>query len=299
MGCALALAAPGCLDAGELTTIATAAPAAPAPQVSPRELGFVLPAGYTQQRSGEVVVLAPATPGERTPCLYGVAGRLPTTGNLETDAEAALLQAVVPGWRRLDDRHAAMRGTSAAGWPYVWYRAAFEGEMGGQRQAVNAMAMVLPAGPGQVHVVWGMGSIARCLLDDPSFEQLFHSLRPPEWTSDGSRAMTRALLGAWRFTAGSGLQQLTFKPGGRYDRDLGTTAQVGITDRTSSTATGGTFSIRDGELTLAPDHRPESPDRYYVRVYDEWFLEGWKPSIALFDSRAQPPLVVQYYRVEP
>ena len=39
-----------------------------------------------------------------------------------------------------DGPGARLQGVSAAGWPYVWYRAAFEGNMNGQRQAVNAMA---------------------------------------------------------------------------------------------------------------------------------------------------------------
>ncbi len=204
----------------------------------------------------------------------------------------------VPGWRRLDDRHAAMRGMAAAGWSYVWYRAAFEGELGGQRQAVNAMAMVVPAGQGRVHVVWGMGSISRCLLDDATFEQLFHSLRPAGWTSDGGQALMRALVGAWRFTASNGLQQLTFKADGRYERDLGSRARVGVVERTSATASGGRFTLREGMLTLAPDHRPQAPDRYRVRLYDEWFLGGWKRAIALLDGTANPPLVIPYFRVD-
>ena len=263
-------------------------------QASSDDLVFEPPAGYIEQRNGNVVILAPATSDERTPCLYGFAGRQPTSGNLETDAEAALVNVVVPGWRRLDDRHAAMRGTSAAGWPYAWHRAAFEGDIGGQRQAVNAMAMALPAGPGQVHVVWGMGSIARCLLDDVSFEQLFHGLRPPGWKSDGGQAMTNVMLGTWRYAADAGLQQLTFKTGGRYERDLGTRA-IAVT---SARVMEGRFTIRDGELTLAPDHRPENPDRYFVRVYDEWSQDHWKPSLALFDSRAAAPGVIQYSRVD-
>jgi hypothetical protein len=262
------------------------------------DLGFDVPAGYVQQRSGDVVILAPATPGDLTPCIYGLAPARSATTSLEADAEAALLQTVVPGWRRLDDRHYAMRGTAAAGWPYVWYRAAFEGEMGGERQAVNAMALVLPAGPARVHVVWGMGGISRCLLDDATFEQLFHSLRPHGWTSDGGQALTRALVGTWRYTASSGLQQLTFTADGRYTRDLGSRAQVGVMERTSATAGGGRFTLRDGELALTPDHRPQSPDRYHVRVYEEWFLGSWKHVLALYDGRANPPLVVPYYRVD-
>jgi hypothetical protein len=278
--------------------LASGAPAGAVP-ASFEDLGYELPAGYVEQRTQGVAIFAPAAASDQTPCLYGIAGRMPAGDNLEADAESALIKTVVPGWRRLDDRHAAMRGTSAQGWPYVWYRAAFEGNFGGQQQAVNAMAMVLPAGPGRNHIVWGMGSIARCLLNDVAFEQLFHGLRPASWTSDGGQAMTRRLLGLWRFAATSGIQQLTFKDGGRYERDLGSRARVGVVEQTSAAASGGRFSLRDGELTLAPDHRPDNPDRYFVRAYEEWFLDTWKPSLALLDSRATPPLVVQYYRVDP
>jgi hypothetical protein len=52
-------------------------------------------------------------------------------------------------------------------------------------------------------------------------------------------------------------------------------------------------------LTLAPDHRPRSPDRYRVRLYDERFHDGWKRAIALLDGTANPPLIIPYYRVVP
>jgi hypothetical protein len=261
------------------------------------ELGFDVPPGYVQQRNGEIVILAPAAISDQTPCLYGIAPSRASSGNLDADAEAALLQTVVPGWRKLDDRHAAMRGFAAAGWSYVWYRAAFEGQMGAERQAVNAMAMVLPAGAGRVHVVWGMGNIARCLLDDASFEQLFHSLRPAAWTSDGGQALSRALVGAWRYTASAGLQQLEFKGDGRYERGVGSQASIGGSSRTSATASGGRFALKDGELTLVPDQRPQNGERYRVRLYDEWFQGGWKRAIALLDAAAKLPRVVPYYRV--
>ena len=95
------------------------------------------------------------------------------------------------------------------------------------------------------------------------------------------------------------MHQLTFTVDGRYERDLASTAQVGVSERTSSTVAGGAFTLRDGELTLTPEHRPQSPDRYYVRVYEELSSIGWKPSAVLFDSRSQPPNIVQYYRVQP
>jgi hypothetical protein len=262
------------------------------------DLAFTVPPGYAQQRQGDVVILAPANPDPNA-CFYGLAGRHAATGPLEAAAEAALLQLVVPGWRRLDDRHAAMRGTAVDGWPYAWYRAAFEGQTNGQRQIVNAMAMVLPAGPGQVHVAPPKGSISRCLLDDGTFDQLFQSLRPAGWTPDGGRALTRALIGTWRFSAGSGagMQQLTFLADGRYARDVGSRTRLGVAERTSATATGGRFALRDGQLVLTPDHRQDDADRYGVRVFDEWFPGGWKPSLTLADRRAASG-VAQYYRVD-
>jgi hypothetical protein len=269
-------------------------------QPGPGDLAFTVPAGYVQQRQGDVIILAPANAGPQNPCVYGVAGRHAYTGSLEAAAEAALTQVVVPGWQRIDDRHAAMRGTSADGWPYVWYRAAFRGNMGGQQTAVNAMALVLPAGPGQLHLVWGMGNIAHCLTDDATFEALFHSLRPPAWTPDGGQALTKAIAGTWRFTAGpAGMHQLTFRADGRYARDLGSTARVGVMESTSATATDGRFALRNGELTLTADHRPQAPDRYRVRVYDEWYQDRWKPAMTLVNVGVTPPTVVQYYRVEP
>jgi hypothetical protein len=273
-------------------------PAGPAGPGAAGDLGFAVPPGYVQQRNGDVIILTPATAGERTPCIYGIAPPVASSGNLEADAEAALVQVVVPGWRRLDGNRYAMRGVSAAGWEYVWFRAAFQGEIGGQPQAVNAMATVLPAGPGRVHVVWGMGSISRCVLDDVPFEQLFHSLRPAGWTSDEGQALARALVGTWRHTESVGLQQLHFRADGRYERDLGSRVSMGVTERTSATAAEGRFTLRDGALMLTPEHRPQSPDRYRVRLYDEWVAGGWKRAIALLDETANPPLVVPWYRID-
>ena len=51
-------------------------------------------------------------------------------------------------------------------------------------------------------------------------------------------------------------------------------------------------------VVLAPEHRPQSPDRYRVRLYDEWVSGGWRRAIALLDETANPPLVVPYYRVD-
>lgn len=284
-----------------VAALAVALPTIVSAQSGPGDLAFDVPPGYVAQRKDGIVILAPAAPDQHS-CIYGLAGRHAATGPLEASAEAAVVQLVVPGWTRLDDRHAAMRGVSAAGWPYAWWRAAFATQgANGQRQAMNAMALVLPAGPNQVHVVFGMGSISRCLLDDATFEALFHSLKPAGWTSDRGQALTRGLLGSWRYNTGTsvGLQQIAFGGDGRYARDVGTRTRLGVTERTGAVASGGRFALRDGELTLVPDDRPASPDRYRVRVYEEWLSGRWKRAMTLTATGGGSPGVVQYYAVDP
>jgi hypothetical protein len=52
-------------------------------------------------------------------------------------------------------------------------------------------------------------------------------------------------------------------------------------------------------LLLVPVNRPKSPDRYQIRVYDQWFLGGWKQTLAAFEAEARPPTVTEYFRAEP
>jgi len=86
------------LTSSTAIALALVAGAAHATQAPSDELAFTVPPGYTQQKGdGVVLMLLPAAP-ERTPCVYGFAGRHLSTGNLETDAEAALTKMVVPGW---------------------------------------------------------------------------------------------------------------------------------------------------------------------------------------------------------
>ena len=56
--------------------------------------------------------------------------------------------------------------------------------------------------------------------------------------------------------------------------------------------------MRDGILALTPDHRPQSGDKYRVRVYDELSPGGWKRTMALLNTQTDPPIVIPYYRFE-
>ena len=77
--------------------IATA-PAHVAAQGASSDLGFAVPAGYAQQRQGDVIILAPAAPRSVLVHLRP-RGAPAATGPLDAAAEAALVQLVVPGWR--------------------------------------------------------------------------------------------------------------------------------------------------------------------------------------------------------
>ncbi len=142
------------------------------------EVDFDPPPGYAARQDGRMVVLAPATVDEKTPCAYGLSPARLSSGDLEADARAAILEAL-PGWSlKGDGYYSAMRGVAGAGWPYFWFRTGVQRLVGGSYEYATAMTMAFPAGQGRVNILWGVGNPARCALDDLSFSRLFHSLRP-------------------------------------------------------------------------------------------------------------------------
>lgn len=273
--------------------VATPAPSGPG-AAGQLEVEFDVPPGYVARREGGAVVLAPKTPGEATPCAYGLSPPRPSRGRLDADAQAAL-PAALPGWERKGDAYNAMRGTAPAGWPYYWIRADLQRLAGGTYEYVTAMAMVFPAGAGRVNVVWGFGNPARCLLDDVSFARLFHSLRPRGWSSDGGKALIRDLEGTWRNSERSGMQQYRFVAGGRYEYGIGTITQLGFFERTSSSVADGRYEVRGNEIVLTPDRKDRKASRHLVRVYDEYALGRWTRAMSLLDERGDE---VQYHRIE-
>jgi len=161
------------------------------------EVDFDAPPGYASRRDGRMIVLTPTTVDEKTPCAYGVSPARPSSGMLDADARAALLEAL-PGWQIKSDSYNAMRGVAGAGWPYFWFRTDVQRLVGGSYEYATAMTMAFPAGQGRVNIVWGVGNPARRTLDDLAFARLFHSLRPRGWSSDGGKALSRDLQGTWR-----------------------------------------------------------------------------------------------------
>lgn len=246
------------------------------------EIDFAAPPGYAVRNEAAMVVLVPQAI-ERTPCVYGFVAPRPSKGALDADAQAALAEAVVPGWQRTGEWANAQKGTAAAGWPFFRTQADFR--RGGD--AVSAMAMALPAGPGRVHVVWGLGNPAHCTFDDTAFAQLFHSLRPRGWRADGGAAWLRQLHGTWRNTERYGLAQFTFGADGRYERALATSTRLGFSERTSSRVERGRYALRDGALALTPESGGH-PATYRARVFEEFtYVRGrWTRVLALLTADA-------------
>ena len=206
-------------DTLRATTGTTVTPRSGSLSPSGIEVDFDVPAGYVSQRDGNTVVLKPASLDRNTPCVYGISPARPSTGKMEVDAAQAILEAL-PGWQTKSSRYNAMRGTSAAGWPYYWLRTDVQRLEGGSYQYLTAMTMAFPAGPGRVNMIWGFGATGICSSDDHAFLRLFHSLRPRGWTSDGGKSLVRELQGTWRDTQDRGMAQYKFLPNGRYEYGL-------------------------------------------------------------------------------
>jgi len=257
------------------------------------ELEYEVPPGYLERSEPGRIVLLPEVLDAPTPCVYGLAPPRRTSGSLESDAQAALLEVLERSWRPVAARRKEMRGTSSTGWPYAWVRSAFQRDPPGADETV-AMAMVLPAGGGRVHVVWGRGSSAQCGLHDVSFERLFHGLRPGGWTSDGGRALARDVVGTWLSGGPAGARKLVLGADGRYERTStseGTGAPPGMPIH-------GRYVLRGSELTLTAEEGARDVRRYRVRLFDDRRPEGWRRFLTLLEDRPGRARIRKYARTD-
>jgi hypothetical protein len=248
------------------------------------EADYAVPAGFTQTRQGAWVLFTPAQLTDKTPCVYGLGPARGSSGSLENDALAALLEPV-PGFQRDHQNPVAFRGSSAAGWAYHGVRASVHRMGNAGAEYLNVMAMAFPAGAGRVNILFGFGSNVYCMADDAAFAQLFHSLRPHGWASDGGAALRTALLGGWRMNAGARSPHASrsiaqakiyvFRQDGRYFDVLHTTTELGLWETVRTSTGDGSWVLRDGVLVMTPDRRDRGAQRYRVRVFDDFSLGRW------------------------
>jgi hypothetical protein len=256
------------------------------------DVDFDVPAGYVPSRDGTTILFKPIKIDRNTPCVYGISSSRPSSGSLERDARAAILEPL-PGWQIKSEHYNAMRGTAAAGWPYFWYRTDVQQMSGASMQYLTAMAMAFPNGNGRVSILWGFGSTGPCTVDDASFLRLFFSLRPRGWTSDDGKAFSKELIGTWRNTESSGMAQYRFTPNGRYEYGQGTSTTFGNLETRTGSVGDGSYSLRGSELVLTGGRRAGT---YRVRVYDEFSGGIWLKTLSVLDDRSS--LEVRYMRVK-
>ena len=260
------------------------------------KLDFEVPPAYVSKPEGRSIAFTPQQFTDRTPCVYGVSPARPSKGSLEADARAAILE-MLPGWRLKSDHYSAMRGVAADGWNYYWFRTDVQSAapVDGSFQYLTAMTTAIPGAAGTTNIVWGFGPPARCQLDDLAFAQLFHSLRPHGWVSDGGKALARELVGTWRDVQTRGVAQYKFSAAGRYEFGIGTVTRFGLLETTASSVRAGRYRLSGGELTLASDRGEVS--RYRVRIYDHYNSGGWRRAMSLLKDGTDA-LDVQYFRIE-
>lgn len=248
------------------------------------EIDYEVPRGYgTTQDQGFPLFVPQRNDDIYKTCAYGISRPRASTGSLEQDAQKALAEVVVPGLTLAQNSQpSAMRGTSAAGWPYFWYRAEFEGQFQGNQVHLRAMAMALPAGSSRVHVVFGIGSSMYCMLDDPSFTQLFHSLRPHNWKSVGGNGLARDLVGTWSYAGDGTVHIYTFNTNGRYGSVSETTSGMKFKAEHQ-----GRYQVHGDQLTLTRDDGRSQPASR-VSVYEEWTDNHWSRGMSRLDEAPEP-----------
>ena len=266
---------------------------APAPSGDTIDVEFTPPPGYTSQRDGRAIILKPTTLDAKTPCVYGISHSRQSSGILERDARAAILEAL-PGWQLKSEHYNAMRGIAYAGWPYYWLRTDVQQMSGGTMQYLTAMSMAFPGAAGRVNIVWGFGPTQHCTLDDVAFKRLFQSLKPRGFVSDAGKAFKQQLVGTWRNTEAVGMAQYIFAPNGSYEYGQGTSTTFSTLETRTGSVGDGRYTLNGSELTLTG----RRAGRYLIRVYEDFSGGMWLKTLSILNESANPPLEVRYMRVK-
>jgi hypothetical protein len=269
--------------------------AEPVPKAGELAVTFTAPPGYTVKNENGGVWMIPEKLTRATGCAYGIAPPRASTGSLEKDADAALKQ-LPAGWEAVgeSEKH---HGVGPSGWPY-WFKSV-NTRMTGKPAVSSMMVLALPAPNQQTTILWGFGTTMDCIPDDTSFAQVFHSLEPKGWTSDGGKALRTGLQAGWRFTTSSstyGMMQYAFYPNGRYQFAMGTSSVIGYYEYTYAGVGDGAWKLEGDVLTITRD-KDKRVQKYRVRYYTTYIAASWREAIALYDDTTSPPSALVYYKI--
>lgn len=245
------------------------------------ETDFAVPLHYTTEQAGNFYFLHPPPTDKTMTCMYGVSPSRVSTGSLETDADKALAVAVPRGYTvAASSGPASMRGRSASGWPFFWRQAEYNGQFKDIPVSIRVMAMVFLAGSGRVNVVFGVGPVKTCSLDDASFAQLFHSLHPHGWQPDSTNWLGHEIAGVWSFDSAMASGAFVFTPTGRYTFLARFKSETGKDE--------GRYEIQGDEFLLISDDSAQETQRFRVSLYEEWRQGHWTRGMSLLQEVRSP-----------
>lgn len=244
------------------------------------ELEFDTPPGYRLSREGRGVVLIPVSAERPTPCTYGITPPRAARGSLDADAEAALLE-VYPGWQRMDGQRRAMRGVSAAGWPYFWNKAdlwqvriqpAWERDDDGPSRRARARAGGVGPRDTSVHP-------ERRILREAVPLAAAARLGVRRRTSAGSGPGGCMALDRRHPSAATCCSSTRSRRAGVSFRMPDPPCGPGCRREPRPAAGGGAYTLRGSELVLTPDGG--EPRAHRVRIYEELHAGGWRRVLSL------------------
>lgn len=264
------------------------------------QMNYEVPPGYTAKNDGGMILLMPPRL-ETNKCAYWISPPRPSQGSLDADARKAALELAVPGQILNSDRFNAVRGIAPDGWRYSLFGTLKYNSAG--TSTGYAMALAMPAGAGQVNIVYGVGDgSSNCYMFDTNFVRLLNSLSLRGWASDGGQAFSRELKGAWLDSAGGAprysnnyfLARYEFMGNGRYGTGQGNIVTNGRLETTTSAVSDGSYKLSGNRLTITSDSGNVS--RFRVRIYEDSIGGSFMRKIALFNEETN--IERDYARIE-
>ena len=255
------------------------------PQGNAASLGeyvYAVPAGWTENRYPDgIVLMSPMSQtGER--CLISMWPMRPSSGDLRRDADSAfreifqtyVLKNQTSGGFLI--QNSITHGVSGQGWEYLIVKRGIA-KPGGQWETLLGFAMVARLG-NRVAVVSGLSKdplVSTCmgeLTGANTWPKFFYSLGFKSWpAADHTQEMRKLLSGEWIAATATAGDKITFAGNGRFANaaaaqqyHLGTNELITTTQAYFG---NGSYTLRGNSITLTQDDK--RTDHGFFRVEQE------------------------------
>lgn len=140
------------------------------------------------------------------------------------------------------------------------------------------------AGSGRGNISVGLESSANCFPENLSSAQLFRSLCPHMWRTEGGTS-NQQLIGKWSSFEGTAAISYVFYANGRYERS----SQVGYDGQVRNFEAQGNYRLQGNELVTRPDN-VNSPTIQFQISWHEVMNQGRRVrGMTLFTQRPGIP----------